>query len=78
LAGWVLLELTLKVSGPQWSIDTEDILAIGAAIVAIIIAIGIALGNVDVVKGGTIITACVGTAGIAQVIKSRRKTGRKR
>jgi hypothetical protein len=55
-----------------WSVGTEDILAIGAVVVAIIIAVGIVFKTVDVVQGGAIITALVGVAGIAQVIKARR------
>ncbi len=58
-------------------IDTEDIIAIGALIVAVIIAIGIVVQVVDVTKGGTIIGALVGTAGISRIIKARRYRPRK-
>ncbi len=58
----------------RFSLDTEDILAIGAVIVAIIIATGIVQGKVDVTKGGVIIAALVGGAAIAQVLKAKRKS----
>ena len=66
-------EKTQDTNTPNKKIGTEDILAIGAVIVAIIIAIGIVFQTVDVTQGGTIIIALVGAAGIAQVIKAKRK-----
>ena len=53
--------------------DVWDILAIGAVIVAIIIANGVANKTVDANVGATIIIALVGSAGIAQVIKAKRR-----
>lgn len=61
----------------RFILDTEDILAIGAVIVAIIIANGIVQGKVDVTQGGMIIGALVGGAAIAQVLKAKRKNIRK-
>jgi 4-hydroxybenzoate polyprenyltransferase len=66
-------EMPRDINTPNKKIGTEDILAIGAVIVAIIIAIGIVFQTVDVVQGGTIIIALVGAAGIAQVIKAKRR-----
>lgn len=66
-------EMTRDINTSNKKIGTEDILAIGAVIVAIIIAIGIVFQTVDVVQGGTIIIALVGAAGIAQVIKAKRR-----
>jgi len=66
-------EITCGINTPNKKIGTEDILAIGAVIVAIIIAIGIVFQTVDVTQGGTIIIALVGAAGIAQVIKAKRR-----
>lgn len=66
-------EMTHDINTSNKKIGTEDILAIGAVIVAIIIAIGIVFQTVDVVQGGAIIIALVGAAGIAQVIKAKRR-----
>lgn len=66
-------ERTRDINTSNKKIGTEDILAIGAVIVAIIIAIGIVFQTVDVAQGGTIIIALVGAAGIAQVIKAKRR-----
>jgi len=66
-------EITRDINTSNKKIGTEDILAIGAVIVAIIIAIGIVFQTVDVIQGGTIIIALVGAAGIAQVIKAKRR-----
>jgi len=66
-------EMTRDINTSNKKIGTEDILAIGAVIVAIIIAIGIVFQTVDVAQGGTIIIALVGAAGIAQVIKAKRR-----
>ncbi len=66
-------EMTRDINTSNKKIGTEDILAIGAVIVAIIIAIGIVFQTVDVIQGGTIIIALVGAAGIAQVIKAKRR-----
>jgi len=66
-------EITRDINTSNKKIGTEDILAIGAVIVAIIIAIGIVFQTVDVAQGGTIIIALVGAAGIAQVIKAKRR-----
>ena len=66
-------EITRDINTSNKKIGTEDILAIGAVIVAIIIAIGIVFQTVDVVQGGIIIIALVGAAGIAQVIKAKRR-----
>ncbi|WP_455369070.1 hypothetical protein [[Eubacterium] cellulosolvens] len=66
-------KITRDINTPNKKIGTEDILAIGAVIVAIIIAIGIVFQTVDVTQGGTIIIALVGAAGIAQVIKAKRR-----
>ena len=63
----------VDVERGRFRIGTEDILAIGAVVVAIIIANGIVSRSVDATAGGAIITALVGAAGIAQVIKSRRR-----
>ena len=62
-------EITRDINTSNKKIGTEDILAIGAVIVAIIIAIGIVFQTVDVAQGGTL----VGAAGIAQVIKAKRR-----
>lgn len=62
----------------RFRIGTEDILALGAVIVAVIIANGIANKTVDVVQGGAIVTALVGVAGIVQVIKAKRKKSKKK
>jgi Zn-dependent alcohol dehydrogenase len=66
-------EITRDINKSNTKIGTEDILAIGAVIVAIIIAVGIVFQTVDVAQGGTIIIALVGAAGIAQVIKAKRR-----
>jgi len=66
-------EIARDINTSNKKIGTEDILAIGAAIVAIIIAIGIVFQTVDVAQGGTIIIVLVGAAGIAQVIKAKRR-----
>ncbi len=66
-------EIARDINTSNKKIGTEDILAIGAVIVAIIIAIGIVFQTVDVIQGGTIIIALVGAAGIAQVIKAKRR-----
>jgi 4-hydroxybenzoate polyprenyltransferase len=66
-------EITHDINTSNKKIGTEDILAIGAVIVAIIIAIGIVFQTVDIAQGGTIIIALVGAAGIAQVIKAKRR-----
>ncbi|MGB6680184.1 MAG: hypothetical protein WBF08_02525 [Candidatus Bathyarchaeia archaeon] len=66
-------EMMRDINTQNKKIGTEDILAIGAVIVAIIIAIGIVFQTVDVAQGGTIIIALVGAAGIAQVIKAKRR-----
>jgi len=66
-------EMTRDINTSNKKIGTEDILAIGAVIVAIIIAIGIVFQTVDVAQGGTIIIALVGAAGIVQVIKAKRR-----
>lgn len=66
-------EIARDINTSNKKIGTEDILAIGAVIVAIIIAIGIVFQTVDVAQGGTIIIALVGAAGIAQVIKAKRR-----
>lgn len=55
------------------SADTEDILAIGGAMVSVLLAAGIAFKTVDVVSGGAIIIAICGGAVIAKIIKAKRK-----
>jgi len=65
-------DAVMDIRTPRVRIGTEDILAIGAVIVAIIIAIGIVNKAVDAAQGGTIIVALVGAAGVAQVVKARR------
>ncbi len=68
-----MTEITRDINTSNKKIGTEDILAIGAVIVAIIISFGIVFQTVDVTQGGTIIIALVGAAGIAQVIKAKRR-----
>lgn len=61
----------------QTTIGTEDILAIGAVIAAIIIAIGIVIKTVDAAAGGVIIIGTVGAGSIAKVIRSKQRTRKK-
>ena len=69
------IEVT-KPAGGGWKItvDPEDILALGALIVVVILAIGIVfVRSVPLVAGGEVIVALVGGSAIAQVVKARRK-----
>lgn len=53
-------------------IDTEDLLAVGGIIVAIILTCAIVYGLIDLKIGGSIIVLIVGGVAISQVVKARR------
>jgi len=55
---------------------TEDILAIAALLVVVILALAIAFRSVETGAGGTIIIALVGAAGIAEFIKAKRSASK--
>jgi hypothetical protein len=52
------------------SLPSEDLLAVFALWVVVLIAIGIVFHGVDATVGGAIIAALAGAAGIAKIIKS--------
>jgi hypothetical protein len=63
----------MDVGKAKGSFVTEDIFAVAALWVVVLIAIGIAFHGVDATVGGGIIVALVGAAGIAKFIKSKRR-----
>lgn len=57
----------------SWEFSAEDILATGAAIVAIILALGIVLWKLDPGWGIAGILGLVGAGAIAEVVKARNR-----
>jgi hypothetical protein len=55
------------------SLPGEDLLAISALWVVVLVAIGIVIHDIDATVGSVIIAAIAGAAGIATLIKSRRR-----
>jgi uncharacterized protein (UPF0333 family) len=55
------------------SLQGEDLLVVSALWVVVLIAIGIVAHGVDATIGSAIIAALAAAAGIAKVIKSRRR-----
>ncbi len=51
---------------------TEDVIAIGCIIVAIIISLGIVLKYVPVTEGGTIILGTLGAVGVIKIIQAKK------
>ncbi len=58
-------------------IATEDIIAVGCVIVAILISIGILFRVIEVKSGAYIIIVLLGGGGIAKIIKARRQQRKK-
>jgi hypothetical protein len=55
------------------SFPGEDLLAVSALWVVVLVAIGIVVHDVDATVGSAIIAVLAGAAGIAKFIKSRRR-----
>jgi len=58
---------------PKGFAAIEDILAVIALWIVVLVATGIAFHAVDPARGGGIIVALVAAAGIAKIVKSRRR-----
>ncbi len=63
----------MDVGKAKGFVAIEDILAVVALWIVVLIATGIAFHAVDPAAGGGIIVALVGAAGIAKIVKSRRR-----
>ncbi len=68
-------DMEVDIGKPKGSLPGEDLLAVSALWVVVLIAIGIVFHEVDATVGGAIIAALAGAAGIAKFIKSRRREG---
>ncbi len=68
-------DMEVDIGKPKGSLPGEDLLAVSALWVVVLIAIGIVFHEVDATVGGAIIAALAGAAGIAKFIKSRRRGG---
>ncbi|MGA8143501.1 MAG: hypothetical protein WB987_06415 [Candidatus Acidiferrales bacterium] len=71
--------------GRKFSMDTEDIVAIGAVILciggvlaAVIVAVGLVLGKVQGADATKIILGCVGGAAIAALVGKGAKKGKRK
>ncbi|MCK5548869.1 MAG: hypothetical protein KAI64_07620 [Thermoplasmata archaeon] len=58
----------------ELNIGTEDIVAIGCVVVAIIIAIGLLTKTIDIVGGGLIIAGLLSAGSIAKIISLKRSS----
>jgi hypothetical protein len=63
----------MDVGKPKGFAAIEDILAVIALWIVVLVATGIAFHAVDPARGGGIIVALVAAAGIAKIVKSRRR-----
>ena len=68
-------DMEVDIGKPKGSLPGEDLLAVSALWVVVLIAIGIVFHDVDATVGSAIIAAIAGAAGIAKFIKSRRHEG---
>jgi hypothetical protein len=62
----------MDVGKPKGFAAIEDIVAVVALWIVVLVAIGIPLRAVEPALGGGIIVALVAAAGIAKIVKSRR------
>jgi len=59
-------------------VSLGEILVIGSALCAVLLALGITFGNVDVVEGGVIIVSLCGGLIIVRVLKASKSKSRRK